>query len=106
MGILEIVSIVVFPISLSSFILQGSQSQTPMLNRAAMFRSEAFGCLIFVLSFPLMIASGVIIGLYSWVLLVALLAGTVIAYPLFGCYLVRFLWLIPFMIIDRWSGKR
>jgi len=71
-----------------------------------MFSSEYFGCLFFCVSFPLMVASGVIIVLYSWILLVALFIGTALAYPLFGRYLVLRLWLIPYILLDRLSRKR
>ncbi len=106
MGILEIIAIIFFLVSLSSFILHLEQSRIHMMHRIEMFRAKTFGCLIFFISLPFMIAAGVILGLYSWVLLVVLFVGTALAYPLFGRYIVLRFWLIPYILLDRWARKR
>lgn len=106
MGFLEIIAIILFPVSLSSFMLQLEQSRIHTLHRIGIFQSEAFGCLVFFISLPFMIASGVILGLYSWVLLGVLFVGTALIYPLFGRYVVVRLWLVPYILLDRWARKR
>ena len=106
MGLLEIIAIIVFPVSLSSFMLQLEQSRIDKMHRIGMFRGEASGCLVFFISLPFAIASGVILGLYSWVLLVALFVGTAFAYPLFGRHLVLRLWVLPYILLDKWARKR
>jgi len=100
MGVLEIIAIIVFPLSLSSFMLQANLSRVPLLHRPLIW-SETLGTLVFAVSLPLMIASGVILGLHSWVLLVALFAGTALVYPLFGRYLVLRLWGRLAMLLER-----
>lgn len=105
MGLLEIIAAIVFPLSLTSFMLQANMRRVSSLNRPLIW-SGTLGLLVFLVSLPLMIASGVILGLYSWILLVALFAGTALAYPLFGGYLaIRFWGLIP-TLLERWANKR
>ena len=106
MGLLEIIAIIVFTVSLSSVLLYVQQIQTHAINRVEMFKSEIFGYLIFVSSLPFLIASGVFLGMYSWVLLVALFVGTAVVFPLFGRYVVLRLWLLPCILLDRWARKR
>lgn len=106
MGLLEIIATIAFPVSLSSFMLDVEQSRTPLPDRIGAFRSEGFGCLVFFSSLPFMIASGIVLGMYSWVLLVALFVGTALIFPLFGRYLVLRLWSFPYALLDRWARKR
>jgi len=105
MSVLEIIAVIVFPLSLSSFILQANLSRIPLLHRPLIW-SETLGTLVFAVSLPLMIASGVIIGLHSWVLLVVLFAGTALVYPLFGRYLVLRLWGFLATLLERWASGR
>ena len=65
MGLLEIIAIIIFIVSLSSVMLYVRQMQTHPIARVGMFRGETFGCLIFVLSLPFAIASGILLGMYS-----------------------------------------
>jgi hypothetical protein len=106
MGYLEIIAIIIFPLSYSSFELAVQQSRVPMPYRIGMFRSELFISIVFFPSLAFMIASAVILGLYSWVLLVALFIGTPLVFPLFGRYLLVMLWSFPYELLDRWARKR
>lgn len=105
MGLLEIIAIITFPLSLTSFMLQAGLSRVPKPYRPLIW-SGGLLHLVFFVSLPLMIASGVILGLYSWVLLVVLLVGTALVYPLFGRRLVSTLWELLAILLVRWTSKR
>lgn len=106
MDLLEIVSIVVFPFSLGSFQLAIEQGRTSLFDRVGMFRSEDFVSIVFFSSLLFMAASGIVLLLYSWVLLLCLFVGTAITFPLFGSTLLIRLWYIPYRILDAWAKKK
>ena len=101
MGILEIVAVIVFPPSLGSFHLVFEQSRTHISARVGMFRSEGFISFVFFPSFALMVGSGIVILLHSWVLLVSLFFGTAILYPIIGRFLLIRAWYLPFRMLSR-----
>jgi hypothetical protein len=90
MGFLEIISIVIFPISLGSFQLAVEQGRTPLSDRIGMFRSEEFIVVLF----------------YSWILLLGLFVGTAIIFQLFGKFLLIRAWYLPFWVLDKWAKKK
>jgi hypothetical protein len=106
MNPLEIISSIVFPLSLGSLQLAIGQERTQLSGRVGMFRSKAFLNIVFFLSFFPMVASGIVLFLYSWILLLCLFFGTAIAFPLFGKSLLMMLWSIPFRILDTWARRR
>ena len=106
MDFLEIISVVVFPISLGSFQLAVEQGRIPLFDRVGMFRSEDFVSIVFFPSLVLMIASGIVLLLYSWILLLCFFIGTAISFPLFGRSLLIRLWYIPHAILDRLAKKK
>ena len=106
MGVLEIISVLVFPTSLGSFQLAVEQRRTPILDRIGMFRSEEFISIVFFPSLILMIASVVVLLLYSWVLLLGLFVGTAITFSWFGRFLLVRFWAIPYAILDNWAKRK
>ena len=106
MGFLDIISIVIFPISLGSFQLAVEQGRTPLSDRIGMFRSEEFTSIVFFPSLILMVASGIVVLFYSWILLLGLLVGTAITFPLFGRSLLIRLWYLPYAILDSWARNK
>ena len=106
MSSLEIISIVIFPISLGSFQLAVEQGRTPIFDRIGMFRSEEFISIVFFPSLILMIASGVVLLLYSLVLLLGLFVGTAVTFRLFGRFLLIRAWYLPFRVLDNWAKKK
>ena len=106
MSFLDIISIVIFPISLGSFQLALEQGRTPLFDRIGIFRSEEFISIIFFPSLIFMIASGIVLLLYSWVLLLVLFVGTAITFPLFGRFLLIKVWYLPFSLLNNWAKKK
>ena len=106
MGFVDILAIVVFPISLGSFQLAVEQERTPLSGRIGMFRSDVFMSVVFFPSLVLMVASGIVVLLNSWVLLLGLFVGTAIIYPLCGRYLLIRLWYVPSAVLYRWARKK
>lgn len=105
MGFLEIISIVLFPISLSSFQLAVEQGRTPLSDRIGMFRNEEFTSIVFFPSLILMAASGIVVLFYSWILLLGLFVGTAIIFQLFGKFLLIRAWYLLFWVLDKWAKK-
>ncbi|MBW2558796.1 MAG: hypothetical protein JRD69_08215 [Deltaproteobacteria bacterium] len=106
MYILEIISIIVFPLALGSFQLAIEQGKSPLFDRIGVFRSEEFISIVFFPSLILMIASGIFVFLYSWILLIALFIGTAIFIPLFGRLILLRLWSVPYMLLDKWAQNK
>lgn len=104
--ILEVISIIIFPIALGGFQLAIEQGKIPLFDRIGMFRSEDIVSIVFFASLILMIISGIFVFLYSWVLLIALFIGTAITFPLFGRFLLVRLWSVPYLILDRWAQRK
>ena len=106
MDFLEIISVVVFPLSLGSFQLAVEQGRIPLFDRVGMFRSDDFVSIVFFPSLVLMIASGIVLLVYSWILLPCFFIGTAISFPLFGRSLLIRLWYIPHAIFYRLAKKK
>lgn len=106
MNIFELVSIFVFPISLGSFQLAIKQGKLSGFDRIGMFRSEDFINVVFFPSLVLMVITGILVFLYSWILLIILFACTAITFPLFGRSILVHLWAVPYRIIDNWAQKK
>jgi len=106
MYVLEIISIIIFPIALGSFQLAIEQGKIPLFDRIGMFRDEVFISIVFFLSLILMVISAIFVFLYSWIVLIALFIGTAISFPLFGRFLLVRLWALPYNILDKWSQKK
>jgi len=104
-GFIEIISIVVFPISLWSFLLALEQKRAPLISRIGMFRGEDFINIVFPPSLILMAASGIILSIYSWVLLTGLFVGTAITFQWLGRSLLIRFWAVPYKIIEDWARK-
>ncbi len=106
MSILEIIAVIIFPITLSSYGLMLEQKKTSLADRMSMFRSEFFTNIVFFPSFVLMIASGVILFLYSWKILIITFIITAILYPLLGRILISRLWSIPYYFLNKWASQK
>lgn len=106
MSFLEIIALIVFPIALSSYGLILEQKKIPLADKILMFRSEVFSNIIFFPSFLLMIATGIILLLYSWKTLVAVFIATAIFYPIVGRKLISTFWSVPYYFLDKWAEKK
>jgi hypothetical protein len=106
MKALQIISIIVFPISLGSFQLAIEQSRTYIGERIGMFRDETFVSIVFFVSLIFMVPSGIVVFFYSWILLIGLFVGTAITFPIFGRFLLNRLWYLPYSMLDNWARKK
>lgn len=106
MNIIEILAIVIFYLSLSSYGLILDREKTPPEERIGMFSSEIFTNLVFFPSFVLMIISGIILFLYSWKALIIIFIITALLYPFIGRFLITHFWSIPYYFLNKQSQKK
>ncbi len=106
MNLIEIISIIVFPLSFNGFMLSGEQEKAGIFHRIDIFRSPTFRYLIMYLSILFMIASGIVMLLHSWVLLLCLFVGSGVLYPFIGRTLVIMLLYIPWKYLDNIARKK
>lgn len=106
MSPLEIIALIVFPVTLSSFQLTVQQERTLRSDRMPMFRSELFTSIVMFPSFVLAVASGIVLLLHSWQILVITFIATALVYPIFGRFLISRLWAVPYYFLDKWARKK
>lgn len=106
MNIFEIIAVIIFYLSLSSYGLILDREKTPPEERISMFSSEMFTNLVFFPSFILMVASGIVLFLYSWKILIIIFIITALIYPLIGRSLIFRLWSIPYYLLSKQSEKK
>ncbi len=103
---MELISIAIFYLAISSYGLIMEREKTPVENRAEILRSEVFTNLIFFPSFVLMIASGIILLLYSWKILVVIFVVAALSYSLIGRFLVISIWSVPYYFLNKWAKNK
>jgi len=106
MSVIEIISLFVFPVSLASFQLAVEQEKTILADRIGMFRNEVVTTIIMFSGFIFMTASGIIIFIHSWVLLICIFFGTAVAYVFGGREVLIWLWYNLIKLLVGRIGKQ
>ena len=106
MNVFEIIAAMIFYLALNSWGLFLEQEKTPIEEKIGMFRSSVVTILVSILSFILIIASGIILFLYSWKILIIIFIISGLLYPFIGRWIVLRLWLIPIYFLERWAEKK
>ena len=101
MGVVEIASLIVFPIGLTSFYLAVEQDRTSIEWRIGLFRNEIVSTVVILFGFLTMAASGVVLFLYSWKWLLCVFFGTALVYPFIGRATAVWFWASLFRNFER-----
>ncbi len=101
MGIVEIVALVVFPIGTTSFYLAVEQEKTPIEEKIGLFRNEIVSTIVMVFGFLIMVASGIVLFLYSWKWSLCAFFGTAFVYPWIGRAVAIWFWARLFRYFER-----
>jgi len=106
MTFLEIIAIIFFFLSLSSWGLIIEQEKTFFADRMGMFRSEFFCNIVYIFSVLFVISSGIVLIIYSWKITIIIFIAAGISYPILGKPIIRRFWGMIYYFFDSYARRK